>query len=87
MNRRCLRLLSLACLAVALSACGTTGTKVLDNVSNDCARKYDGTITAGITGAQFTGTVKIDCRAADGKTIAEASVTTKGATALEDPPT
>lgn len=55
------RLLSLTCLALALSACGTTGTAVLNNVSKDCDRDYDGTISAGITGGQFTGTVKVKC--------------------------
>jgi hypothetical protein len=49
-----------ACLALA--GCGSTGTKFLDNVSNDCERHYDGAVTGGITGAQFTGTVKVDCQ-------------------------
>jgi hypothetical protein len=70
---------ALACLMLA--GCGSTGVKVLDNVSNDCARKYDGTISAGITGGQFTGTVKIDCQphgAAAG--VAVASDAAAGAT-------
>jgi hypothetical protein len=57
------RLLSLTCLALALSACGSTGTAVLSNLSADCDRDYDGTISAGITGGQFTGTVKVKCHA------------------------
>lgn len=56
------KLIAAAAACVLLSGCGSTGAKVLDNVSNDCARKYDGTISAGITGGQFTGTVKIDCQ-------------------------
>ena len=52
-------LLTLVCLG--LSACGTTGQKVLDNVAG-CTRHYDGAVTAGVLGGgQFVGTVKIDC--------------------------
>jgi len=56
---RNLMLLTLACLG--LSACTTGGQKVLDNVAH-CTRHYDGAVSAGILGgAQFSGTVKIDC--------------------------
>lgn len=56
-------LASAACLAAAaLSACNTTTTtKLLDNLSTDCERHYDGTVQAGLTGGGFSGTVKIDC--------------------------
>jgi hypothetical protein len=48
-------------LALALSGCSTAGQQqVLTNLQG-CERHYDGTISAGMTGGQFAGTVKIDC--------------------------
>ena len=62
----------LACLALA--GCGSTGTKFLDNVSNDCERHYDGAVSGGLTGAQFTGTVKVDCQPRGAVAPASASI-------------
>lgn len=39
---------------------------MLKGVQAGCERHYDGTIHAGFTGAQFTGTVQIDCPGAAG---------------------
>lgn len=58
---------ALAFSGLALAGCGTTGSAVLNNVSQDCDRHYDGTISAGITGGQFTGTFKADCKAASSR--------------------
>ncbi|MDZ4370209.1 MAG: hypothetical protein U1C74_02150 [Phenylobacterium sp.] len=53
-------------VGLLLTACGSTGTgaKVLENLES-CNRRYDGAISAGITGAQFTGTIKVECLNAD----------------------
>jgi hypothetical protein len=53
--------------ALCLTACSTTGQTVLNNVNQSCTRHYDGAISAGITGANFTGTFKADCTAAGSK--------------------
>lgn len=51
----------LAAGAALLSACSTTTTtKMLDNLAG-CERHYDGAVSGGMTGGQFSGTVKIDC--------------------------
>jgi hypothetical protein len=47
-----------ACLA--LSACQSTGAQVLENLQG-CERHYDGAVSGGLTGAQFSGTIKVDC--------------------------
>lgn len=52
--------ISLLCLGVALSGCSTTGAKVLDNLQG-CERHYDGAISGGLTGGQFSGTIEIHC--------------------------
>jgi len=83
MPRNFIAALSIAACLV-LAGCGSTGTKFLDNVSNDCERHYDGAVTGGITGAQFTGTVKVDCQPSG---RAAAPVTTPiGATSVAQPP-
>lgn len=54
----------LAAGAALLSACSTTTTgKMLDNLAG-CERHYDGAVSGGMTGGQFSGTVKIDCAGA-----------------------
>lgn len=52
----------IACaLALGLSGCSTTtSTKLLDNLQG-CTRHYDGAVSGGMAGGQFSGTVKIDC--------------------------
>lgn len=52
--------ISLLCLGTALSGCSSTGTKVLDNLQG-CERHYDGAISGGLTGGQFSGTIEIHC--------------------------
>jgi hypothetical protein len=47
-----------ACLA--MSACQSTGAQVLENLQG-CERHYDGAVSGGLTGAQFSGTIKVDC--------------------------
>ncbi len=64
--KRVFQVSAVLALGLLLAACGTngTGTKVLENLES-CNRHYDGAISAGITGAQFTGTIKVDCLNAD----------------------
>lgn len=56
--------ISLAAVALCcfvLSACSSTATThMLDNLAG-CERHYDGAVSGGMTGGQFSGTVKIDC--------------------------
>lgn len=60
--KRAFSLAAIAAASLALCACNTTTTtKLLDNLSTDCERHYDGTVSAGLTGGGFTGAVKIDC--------------------------
>jgi hypothetical protein len=66
-----LKLASLASVTAAVlalatcTACNSTGTShVLDNLQG-CTRHYDGTVSAGMTGGQFAGTVKVDCTPAN----------------------
>jgi hypothetical protein len=47
-----------ACLS--MSACQSTGAQVLENLQG-CERHYDGAVSGGLTGAQFSGTIKVDC--------------------------
>lgn len=57
-----IRFASIIAVCALLGACSTTTTgHLLDNLSNDCERHYDGAVSAGMTGGQFSGTVKIDC--------------------------
>jgi hypothetical protein len=51
-------IIAAACLG--LTACGTTGTKVLENLQG-CERHYAGNISGGALGADFNGTIKVDC--------------------------
>ena len=60
MTLRYLSLASLALAAVALSACGSTGIKALENVAG-CERHYEGVVQGGMLGGGFSGQVKIDC--------------------------
>ena len=56
---------ALAASCLALAACETTGglgERVLENLQG-CERHYDGAVAGGLTGGQFSGTVKIDCPA------------------------
>ena len=64
--KRIIQVAAVLALGLLVSACGTTGagTKVLENLES-CNRRYDGAIAAGITGAQFTGTIKVECLNAD----------------------
>lgn len=61
-----LKLSAIAAVAVGmccfvLSACSSTATThMLDNLAG-CTRHYDGAVSGGMTGGQFSGTVKIDC--------------------------
>lgn len=56
-----LKLLAGAALACLLAGCNTTSqTKLLDNLQG-CERHYDGAVSAGMTGGQFSGTIKVDC--------------------------
>jgi hypothetical protein len=53
-----------AMVAVALAACGgcsTANTQAILNNLQGCERHYNGTVAGGMTGGQFTGSVKIDC--------------------------
>lgn len=71
--------------ALALSGCNTvTQQQVLTNLQG-CERHYDGTVSGGMTGGQFSGTVKIDCP----HTSAAAATAgiTPGAVVAADPPT
>ncbi|MEW5687216.1 MAG: hypothetical protein AB1942_20060 [Pseudomonadota bacterium] len=64
--KRVLQAAAVLALGLLVAACGSTGTgaKVLENLES-CNRRYDGAISAGITGAQFTGTIKVECLNAD----------------------
>ncbi len=61
--KRAITLAAAASAVFLVSACGTTGKQVLDNVSKDCARRYIGAINGGMMGGNFSGTVDIDCNA------------------------
>lgn len=56
--------IALSVIALALSLCGACSTlttsHLLDNLQG-CTRHYDGAVAAGMTGGQFSGTVKVDC--------------------------
>ena len=60
--RSFMTLAALCGAALALSACNTTtSAQLLNNLSADCERHYDGAIGGSLTGGSFQGTVKIDC--------------------------
>ncbi len=67
---------ALAC--VSLSACSTTTSQQLLTNLQSCQRHYDGAISGGLTGGQFSGTIKVDCPA-KGDTTAPATTTAPGA--------
>lgn len=58
---RVIAILTACAAAVALSACSTTTTGQMLNNLQGCERHYDGAVSAGMTGGQFSGTVKVDC--------------------------
>jgi len=78
-----LRSASILLMAVALSACGTTGQQVLTNVQN-CNRDYNGVVTGGITGGSFSGSVAIKCRPLG--ELSEPGTELPDAASLEDVP-
>lgn len=52
---------AVALCVLLCSACSSTATNhMLDNLAG-CERHYDGAVSGGMTGGQFSGTVKIDC--------------------------
>lgn len=75
-TRRRLLASALACLGVAsLSACSTAGAQqVLTNLQG-CERHYNGVVAAGMTGGNFSGSVKIDCPTSKGEMTATPAAT------------
>jgi hypothetical protein len=68
-----------ACLA--LSACQSTGAQVLENLQG-CERHYDGAVSGGLTGAQFSGTIKVDCLPTKGDVAKEPAALPSSSTAI-----
>lgn len=61
---------ALACLALSLCGCSTAGAQqVLTNLQG-CERHYNGVVAAGMTGGNFSGSVKIDCPTSKGEMTA-----------------
>lgn len=64
--KRVLFLTACVAAAVSLSACTNTGTaQLLDNLQG-CERHYDGAVAGSLTGGSFSGTIKVDCKPAQG---------------------
>jgi hypothetical protein len=56
-----MKILAVLALALALAGCATADTRaILDNLQG-CERHYNGVVSAGLVGAGFSGSVKIDC--------------------------
>lgn len=58
---RAIILLAAVSAACLVTACGTTGQKVIENAQGNCARRYLGTVNGGLLGGSFAGSVDIDC--------------------------
>lgn len=59
-----MKIATLAACAVAsvvLSGCSTTTSQQLLTNLQGCSRHYDGAVSGGLTGGQFSGTIKVDC--------------------------
>lgn len=69
--------IGVAVVALCVSFCGacntTTTGHILDNL-NGCERHYDGAVSAGMTGGQFSGTVKVDCKSASPAAVTPGAV-------------
>ncbi len=59
--RKLVAFAALSIAALPLAGCNTvTQGHILDNLQG-CTRHYDGAVNGSLTGAGFTGTIKVDC--------------------------